>query len=74
METPLLLCRSVTFRSVVVSSLQEVDASLPDPVNDPMLTRQAPRPYPGCQIFEGFRLTDPLKWIAHYILHDPQQP
>jgi hypothetical protein len=49
----------------VVSSLEEIDCFVGDPVNQPVFLSDTPRPTTSEHIFQRFGLSRPFQWIPH---------
>jgi hypothetical protein len=56
------------YASVMVSSLEEVNGFICDPVDQPVFLADTARPAACQHIFERLRLSQPLEWIPHHCL------
>ena len=59
-------------RSVVITALEKINSVVTHEVHEPVLLSDSPRPGPGCEVFQRFRLSGPFERIADHRFHEIQ--
>ena len=58
----------------MIARLEEVDAVVPNEVDDAVLLGEAARPRSGCYVLQGLRLANPDEGVAENRLYEIQTP